>query len=128
MRELAAAGDRAAGPGSSRYWSDLDQVMFPQRTAALDHPDLDVTNVRLHGVGHTQHPHHGRPSSTGISEALAHLDADGRTVAAGPPRGRPAPRPAVDGTPPDALRALPRRSVWAGRWSHRDRLGGMPPP
>ncbi|MEO3936160.1 alpha/beta fold hydrolase [Dermatophilaceae bacterium Soc4.6] len=62
------------------YWSDLDQIMFPQRTAALDHPDLTVTNILLRGVGHTSIP---IMSSVvrGISQALAHLDEDGATVA-----------------------------------------------
>ncbi|GAA1899437.1 hypothetical protein GCM10009814_30980 [Lapillicoccus jejuensis] len=79
MRELAGpvAGCRTR---FLCYWSDLDQVMFPQRTAALEHPDLDVTNVRLHGVGHTSIPIMDAVVR-GISEALAHLDEDGSTVA-----------------------------------------------
>ncbi|MDQ2756801.1 MAG: alpha/beta fold hydrolase [Actinomycetota bacterium] len=61
------------------YWSDLDQVMLPQRTAALEHPDLAATNILLHGVGHTSIP---IMSSVvhGISQALAHLDEDGSAV------------------------------------------------
>lgn len=64
------------------YWSDLDQLMFPQRTAALEHPDLNVTNVEMHAVGHMSLP---IMSSVvhGISTALAHLDADGSTVTPG---------------------------------------------
>ncbi len=27
------------------YWSDLDQLIFPQRFAALEHPDLSVRNI-----------------------------------------------------------------------------------
>lgn len=64
------------------YWSDLDQVMFPQHTAALEHPDLDVTNIPLHGVGHTSIPIM-QSVVRGISEALAQLDHDGSTVAPG---------------------------------------------
>lgn len=64
------------------FWSDLDQVMVPQRTAALEHPDLDVTNVPLHGIGHTSLPIM-RTVVHGISELLAHLDAEGMTVAPG---------------------------------------------
>ncbi len=79
MRELAGPA-----PGCRTrflcYWSDLDQVMFPQHTAALEHPDLDVTNIRLHGVGHTSIPIMDGVVR-GISEALAHLDADGATLA-----------------------------------------------
>ncbi len=72
------------------YWSDLDQVMFPQRNAALTHPDLNVTNVALHGVGHTSIPIM-QSVVHGISAALAHLDSDGTTVTPGVtplPRGR----------------------------------------
>ena len=64
------------------YWSDLDQMMFPQRTASLHHRDLDVTNVPLHGVGHTSIPNM-QSVVQGISATLAHLDSDGSTVAAG---------------------------------------------
>lgn len=64
------------------YWSDLDQVVVPQHFAALTHPDLDVANVALHGVGHTSIPIMESVVHS-ISEALAHLDTDGSTVAAG---------------------------------------------
>ncbi len=64
------------------YWSDLDQLMFPQRTAALDHPDLNVTNVEMHGVGHMSLPIM-HTVVHGISAALAHLDSDGTTVTPG---------------------------------------------
>jgi pimeloyl-ACP methyl ester carboxylesterase len=33
-------------------WSDGDQVVLPHTHARIDHPDLDVTNVRIAGVGH----------------------------------------------------------------------------
>lgn len=33
-------------------WSELDQLIVPQRHARLDHPDLLVTNLRLSDVGH----------------------------------------------------------------------------
>ncbi len=64
------------------YWSDIDQLMFPQRTAALEHPDLNVTNIEMHGVGHMSLPIM-RSVVHGISSALAHLDSDGSTVAPG---------------------------------------------
>jgi pimeloyl-ACP methyl ester carboxylesterase len=64
------------------YWSDIDQLMFPQRTAALDHPDLNVTNVEMHGVGHMSLPIM-QSVVHGIGAALAHLDADGSTVTPG---------------------------------------------
>ena len=81
------------------YWSDLDQVMLPQRTAALEHPDLDVTNIPLHGVGHTSIPIMGNVVR-GISEALAHLDTDGTTVAPGV-TALPTRRPSAWGRDPD---------------------------
>ncbi len=78
------------------YWSDLDQVMVPQHTAALDHPDLDVTNVPLHGVGHTSLPIM-RSVVRGISEVLAYLDTDGTTVAPGVTTLRPHQEPGRGG-------------------------------
>jgi hypothetical protein len=64
------------------YWSDLDQVILPAHNAALHHPDLNVHNIELHGVGHMSLP----ITSTvvhGISSALAHLDTYGETVIPG---------------------------------------------
>ena len=50
MRELA-------GPArcSTRFvaiYSDRDEVVVPNSSARLEHPDLTVTAVRVHGVGH----------------------------------------------------------------------------
>lgn len=64
------------------YWSDLDQMIFPQRMAALEHPDLAVTNVEMHAVGHMSLPIM-QSVVHGISSALAHLDSEGETVTAG---------------------------------------------
>jgi hypothetical protein len=64
------------------YWSDLDQVILPQRNAALHHPDLNVHNIELHGVGHGSLPF-TRTVVHGISTALAHLDSSGATVTRG---------------------------------------------
>lgn len=33
-------------------YSDRDEVVVPSRSASLEHPDLAVTRVRVHGVGH----------------------------------------------------------------------------
>lgn len=33
-------------------WSDRDEIVVPARSGRLEHPDLDVTNVAVHGVGH----------------------------------------------------------------------------
>ena len=64
------------------YWSDLDQMIFPQRNARIDHPELSVRNIGLHGVGHMSLPIIGSVVH-GISTALAHLDPDGSTQTAG---------------------------------------------
>ncbi|MEV5878668.1 alpha/beta fold hydrolase [Streptomyces sp. NPDC052101] len=67
------------------FWSDLDSVMVPLETACLEHPDLDVRNVRVTGIGHLALPVHPAVAA-GIREALdtAHPGnrvADGLTVA-----------------------------------------------
>ena len=81
MREL---GD--AVPGCTTrfvaYWSDLDQMVFPQRNAALNHPDLMVRNIAIHGTGHMSLPINGDVVH-GISSMLAQLDADGSLLTAG---------------------------------------------
>jgi hypothetical protein len=64
------------------YWSDLDQMVFPQRHASLRHDDLHVRNVGLRGVGHMSLPIVGTVVH-GISTALAHLGTDGSTLTAG---------------------------------------------
>jgi triacylglycerol lipase len=50
MRELS-------GPTDCRtrfvaIYSDRDEIVVPNRSAKLEHPDLQVTPVRIHGVGH----------------------------------------------------------------------------
>jgi hypothetical protein len=64
------------------YWSDLDQMVLPQDHARLEHPDLAAHNIQVRGLGHMSLPISGRVVH-GISTALAHLDPDGSTVAAG---------------------------------------------
>jgi pimeloyl-ACP methyl ester carboxylesterase len=64
------------------YWSDLDQMVFPQRNAALNHPDLSARNIDLHGVGHMSLPIIGSVVH-GISSTLAHLDSEGHTLTPG---------------------------------------------
>ena len=64
------------------YWSDLDQLIVPKRSARLVHPDLTVRNVLLHGVGHMSLPIDGRVVHD-IATLLAHLDEDGSTRTAG---------------------------------------------
>jgi len=102
MAELAqpAAGCRTRFVA---FWSDLDQLIVPQHSAAIDHPDLQARNVPLRGVGHMSLPIHG-PVVHEITTLLAHLDEDGSTLTAGVTplsahggaSALPAPRPAND--------------------------------
>ena len=64
------------------FWSDLDQLIVPKRSARIDHPDLSARNVLLKGVGHMSLPIDGRVVRE-IASLLAHLDEDGATVTAG---------------------------------------------
>jgi triacylglycerol lipase len=63
-------------------WSDLDQVVVPQRNARIEHPDLTSRNVFVRGVGHMSLPVDGRVVHE-ICTALSHLETDGTTLAAG---------------------------------------------
>ncbi|MFD0025009.1 esterase/lipase family protein [Streptomyces sp. NPDC058382] len=54
------------------FWSELDQVIVPAEAACVDHPDLDVTNVRVSGIGHLALPVHPAVAA-GVRRAL---DAD----------------------------------------------------
>jgi pimeloyl-ACP methyl ester carboxylesterase len=63
-------------------WSDLDQMIVPKQAARIMHPDLAARNVLVRGVGHMSLPVDGRVVHE-ISTTLAHLDAEGHTVAAG---------------------------------------------
>ena len=76
----------AAVPGCKTrfvaYWSDLDELVFPQRNAKLNHPDLRVNNIEIHATGHMSLPINGDVVH-GISTALAHLDPDGSLLTAG---------------------------------------------
>jgi len=87
MRELSAPA-----PGCDTrfvaYWSDLDQMVFPQRNARLNHPDLTVRNIEVHSTGHMSLPINGDVVH-GISTALAQLDTDGSQVTAGVTRLTP---------------------------------------
>jgi hypothetical protein len=88
LRPGSALMEELAGPVTDCqtrfivYWSDLDQVVVPQRNAALHHEDLNVHNIALHGVGHMSLPITATVVH-GISAALAHLDTSGATVTPG---------------------------------------------
>ncbi|MCW2810182.1 MAG: putative esterase [Friedmanniella sp.] len=42
------------------FHSDLDHLVVPSRNARIDHPDLQVRNVAVRGVGHLSMPHNRR--------------------------------------------------------------------
>ena len=81
MRELAAP---AAGCRTRfvAFWSDLDQLIVPKRSARMSHPDLAIRNVLLRGVGHMSLPIDGRVVHE-IAMLLAYLDEDGSTLTPG---------------------------------------------
>lgn len=81
MAELAAPV-HACRTRFIAYHSDLDQLIVPQRNAALHHASLNVHNIALHGVGHMSLPVIDTVVH-GIAGALAHLDASGATVTPG---------------------------------------------
>lgn len=81
LRELARPA-RGCRTRFISYWSDSDEAILPQRSAALRHPDLRASNVRLHGAGHLTLPMM-REVVHGISTALAFLDTEGATVTSG---------------------------------------------
>ncbi|MCX5194897.1 alpha/beta fold hydrolase [Streptomyces sp. NBC_00249] len=53
---------RAPAPGCRTrcvaFWSEFDALMAPTGTARIEHPDLDVTNVQVTGIGHLALPVH----------------------------------------------------------------------
>ncbi|WP_433166082.1 esterase/lipase family protein [Kribbella sp. CA-247076] len=62
------------------FYSDVDQLIVPQRRGRIRHPDLVASNVRLSGVGHLSLPFHGDVVRR-ITGVLAHLDDEQETVA-----------------------------------------------
>ena len=81
MRELAEPAP-SCQTRFVAFWSDLDQLIVPKRSARIDHPDLAVRNILLRGVGHMSLPIDGRVVHE-IARTMAHLDEDGTTVTAG---------------------------------------------
>jgi triacylglycerol lipase len=55
------------------FYSDVDQLIVPQRRARIRHPDLIAHNVRVNGVGHLSLPFHGEVVHQ-ITGVLSHLD------------------------------------------------------
>lgn len=63
-------------------WSDLDQLVLPQRHARIQHSDLRARNVLIRGIGHMSLPVDRRVVNE-ITAALAQLDHDGSQIAPG---------------------------------------------
>ncbi|WUJ75097.1 alpha/beta fold hydrolase [Kribbella soli] len=61
------------------FYSDVDQLIVPQRRARIRHADLLASNVRVHGVGHLSLPFHGEVVHR-ITGMLAHLDEQPKTA------------------------------------------------
>jgi triacylglycerol lipase len=61
------------------FYSDLDHLIVPKSNARIEHPDLDVSNVAVHGVGHLSMPNDGRIGFH-IASALRGLEPDGTDV------------------------------------------------
>jgi hypothetical protein len=91
MRELGAAVP-CCKTRFVAYWSDLDEMVFPQRNAKLNHPDLRVHNIEIHATGHMSLPINGDVVH-GISTALAQLGADGSLLTAGITKLKPRTEP-----------------------------------
>jgi len=58
------------------FYSDIDHLVVPGRNARLDHPDLNVLNIAVHGVGHLSMPNNGRIAFS-IAQALREPHPDG---------------------------------------------------
>jgi triacylglycerol lipase len=78
IRELA---EPAAGCATRfiAFHSDLDHLVVPHRNARLKHPDLNVRNIAVRGVGHMSMPHN-QGIAFQIAEALRELDPNGTPV------------------------------------------------
>ncbi|MBT2493785.1 alpha/beta fold hydrolase [Streptomyces sp. ISL-96] len=60
------------------FWSDLDQIMIPVKTACVSHPDLIAQNIRVTGIGHLALPVHPTVAA-GIRQALEEQDTEAGT-------------------------------------------------
>ena len=76
-------------------WSELDEMVVPQRSARLEHPDLDVVTLRLRAAGHMSMPMDPRAVHA-VATTLAHLDS-------------PVSDPLLPSGSPPAVPARPRR-------------------
>ena len=82
MRELAGPA-RHCRTRFVAIYSDRDEVVLPNRSASLQHPDLQVTRLPVHGVGHLALLVNGAVMHA-VAGALALRDTDPARVAANP--------------------------------------------
>jgi alpha-beta hydrolase superfamily lysophospholipase len=61
------------------FYSDIDHLIVPSHNARLDHPDLNVQNIAVNGIGHLSMPNSGRIAFV-IAQALRDLDPDGTAI------------------------------------------------
>jgi pimeloyl-ACP methyl ester carboxylesterase len=117
LRQLTARSDviaELASPAPTcrtrfvSFWSDLDALISPKRSARIDHPDLQVRNVFVRGVGHMSLPIDGRVTRE-IAATLAQLDSQGSMLH----RGVTYLEPPSAGAPPVA--SGPTRTQRTGR-------------
>ncbi len=83
------------------FYSDVDQLIVPARNAALDHPDLEVRNVLVPGVGHLSLPINGR---------IVHETCTALAGSAGSTRSSGSPTRSEDATAPSAVADLHGRT------------------
>ncbi|CAA9296369.1 MAG: putative secreted lipase, partial [uncultured Friedmanniella sp.] len=78
LRSLDEPAPACSTPVTAVY-SDLDQVVVPTSSGRCEHPDLDVRNVLVHGVGHMSLPIH-RAVLDEVAAILAGLRGRGRSA------------------------------------------------
>jgi triacylglycerol lipase len=57
------------------FYSDIDHLILPHWNATIVHPDLNSTNVAIHGIGHMSMPNNGRIAFQ-IAATLGELDGE----------------------------------------------------
>jgi triacylglycerol lipase len=72
IRELAEPAPDC-GTRFVAFYSDIDHLVWPRRNGRLDHPDLQVRNVPVSGVGHLSMPNNSSVAFK-ICSTLAELD------------------------------------------------------
>ena len=102
------------------YWSDLDQMVFPQRNAALDHPDLRLRNIDLHGVGPHVAAHHRQRRARHL-QTLAHLDSEGHTLTPGVTELRRRTRREASSEQSERTQNTAGTRFWITNWSRYPR-------